>query len=147
MRRIASMMAALAVLICLSGFPLLAQRQAGQGPGGTNNPGPNTTQTPNPNNEPGSPDQQGPAGVENPAGENNSRQGIVTPMVRQKTPSELLAENNKLISELQPLLPHGIDIKRAAKGFDSLDDFLAAVHVSHNLGISFGQLKTKTINK
>ena len=167
MRRLASMIAALAVLICLSEFPLLAQRQAGQGPGGTNNPEPNhpgmnTTQAPDTNDDPGIQAQQGPAGVETPAGENaqqpgssgigsptgeNTRQGIVTPMVRQKTPSELLAENNKLVSELQPLLPRGIDIPSAAKGFDSLDDFMAAVHVSHNLGIPFGQLKTKAINK
>src|SRR6266705_864462 len=60
-----------------------------------------------------------------------------------KTAGDLLAQNTKLSSNLQGLLPSGTNIQNAAKGFDHLGEFVAAVHVSHNLGIAFDQLKAK----
>jgi hypothetical protein len=64
----------------------------------------------------------------------------------KKTTSELLTQNSKLSSNLQGLLPTGTKVEDAAKGFDHLGEFVAAVHVSHNLGIPFDQLKTEMTN-
>ena len=58
-----------------------------------------------------------------------------------KSPDQLLTQNTKLSSNLQSLLPAGTDIQAAAQGFKNLGQFVAAVHVSHNLGISFDCLK------
>ena len=58
---------------------------------------------------------------------------------------DLVAQNTKLASKLQRLLPAGTDLQAAASGFKNLGQFVAAVHVSHNLGIPFDQLKTKIL--
>ena len=58
-----------------------------------------------------------------------------------KTPDELLTQNTKLSSNLQALLPTGTNVQTAALGFKNLGQFVAAVHVSHNLGIPFACLK------
>jgi hypothetical protein len=60
-----------------------------------------------------------------------------------KTPSEILSHNSRLSTKLQSLLPPGTDLQQAASGFKNLGQFVAAVHVSHNLGIPFDQLKAK----
>jgi hypothetical protein len=57
--------------------------------------------------------------------------------------SQKLASNTKLASKLQSLLPAGTNLQTAAQGFKNLGQFVAAVHVSHNLGIPFDQLKSK----
>jgi hypothetical protein len=57
--------------------------------------------------------------------------------------STRLSSNTKLSSKLQSLLPPGTDLQAAASGFKNLGQFVAAVHVSHNLGIPFDQLKAK----
>jgi hypothetical protein len=62
-----------------------------------------------------------------------------------KTPSELLSHNSRLSSKLQNLLPPGTNLQTASQGFKNLGQFVAAVHVSHNLGIPFDQLKAKMI--
>lgn len=67
------------------------------------------------------------------AGSNNSSSSI----------SEKLTDNTKLASKLQNLLPAGTNLQQAAQGFKNLGQFVAAVHVSHNLGIPFDQLKAK----
>jgi hypothetical protein len=61
----------------------------------------------------------------------------------QSSISTRLAANTKLASKLQGLLPPGTDLQTAASGFKNLGQFVAAVHVSHNLGIPFDQLKAK----
>jgi hypothetical protein len=55
----------------------------------------------------------------------------------KKTVGDLLTQNTKLSSNLQGLLPAGTNLQDAAKGFDNLGQFVAATHVSHNLGIPF----------
>jgi hypothetical protein len=62
-----------------------------------------------------------------------------------KSISQKLAANTKLASKLQGLLPPGTNLQTAASGFKNLGQFVAAVHVSHNLGISFDQLKAKML--
>ena len=41
------------------------------------------------------------------------------------------------------MLPAGTSLTDAASGFKNLGQFVAAVHVSHNLGIPFQDLKDK----
>jgi hypothetical protein len=50
--------------------------------------------------------------------------------------------NPALATRLQPLLPAGMTLEAAADGFKNQGQFIAALHVSHNLGISFESLKT-----
>src|SRR5260370_8042723 len=60
-----------------------------------------------------------------------------------KTASQQLSHNTKLAGKLQGLLPAGTNVQQASQGFKNLGQFVAAVHVSHNLGIPFDQLKPK----
>ena len=46
-------------------------------------------------------------------------------------------------SKIQSLLPPGTDLKAAEGGFKNEGQFIAALHVSKNLGIPFDQLKAK----
>lgn len=63
------------------------------------------------------------------------------------SPTTLLERNTKLdgtlTSKLQSkgLLPSGTDLKDACSGFKNLGQCVAAIHVSHNLNISFDCLK------
>lgn len=51
-----------------------------------------------------------------------------------------------LARNLQPLLP-GVDLNVASVGFRNLGQFVAAVHVSNNLGISFTELKNRMVTQ
>ena len=53
-----------------------------------------------------------------------------------------LSNNTSLSSRLQPLLPAGETLQAAAMGFKNQGQFIAALHVSHNLNIPFDQLKS-----
>lgn len=64
---------------------------------------------------------------------------------KESSVSDRLEDNTKLSSKLQSLLPQGTNLQQAAQGFKNLGQFVAAVHVSHNLGIPFDQLKAKMI--
>jgi len=61
---------------------------------------------------------------------------------KKKTPGELLAQNEKLSARLAAKLP-GADLQQAAGGFKNLGEFVSTVHVAHNLGIPFADLKTR----
>jgi hypothetical protein len=52
-----------------------------------------------------------------------------------------LANNPNLSSRLQSLLPPNMTLADAAMGFQNQGQFIAALHVSHNLNIPFDQLK------
>ena len=58
-----------------------------------------------------------------------------------RSATEMLSDNKPLSTKLSGLLPAGTDLQTAASGFKNLGQFVAAVHVSHNLGIPFDQLK------
>jgi hypothetical protein len=62
-----------------------------------------------------------------------------------KTPSELLQQNTRLSENIARLLPAGTDLQSAASGFKNLGEFVAAAHVSSNLGIPFADLKAKIL--
>lgn len=57
-------------------------------------------------------------------------------------PTRCFSSTPDLESKLASLLPQGTNIQQAASGFKNLGQFVAAVHVSHNLGIPFDQLKS-----
>ncbi len=59
------------------------------------------------------------------------------------TPKQLSNPNSKLSSNLQKLLPAGTTPQQACSGFRNLGQCVAAIHVSHNLGIPFSDLKNK----
>jgi hypothetical protein len=56
-----------------------------------------------------------------------------------------LQKNTNLASKVQSRLPAGTDLTAASAGFKNLGQFVAAVNVSHNLGIPFDQLKTSMV--
>lgn len=62
-----------------------------------------------------------------------------------KTVADKLSNNTQLAQKLQGLLPPGTNLQDAAMGFKNLGQFVAAVHVSNNLGIPFDQLKMQMI--
>ena len=64
---------------------------------------------------------------------------------KESSVADRLEDNTKLAGKLQSLLPAGTNLQQAAQGYKNLGQFVAAVHVSHNLGIPFDQLKAKMI--
>ena len=59
------------------------------------------------------------------------------------TVSDRLGSDSHLTTHLQGLFPAGTDLQLASSGFKNLGQFIAAAHVSKNLGIPFDQLKAK----
>jgi hypothetical protein len=57
--------------------------------------------------------------------------------------SARLASNSALSARIQPLLPAGSTVATASAGFRNQGQFIAALHVSRNLGIPFDQLKAE----
>jgi len=54
-----------------------------------------------------------------------------------------VSQNAGLSTQLQPLVPSGATLAGAAAGFRNEGQFVAALHVAHNLNIPFDQLKAK----
>lgn len=57
--------------------------------------------------------------------------------------ADQLSRNTRLAASLRADLPQGADLQGEASGFRNLGQFVAAVHVSSNLGIPFSQLKSR----
>ncbi len=57
--------------------------------------------------------------------------------------NERYQNDAKFRAKMESLLPLGMDLKTAESGFKKHGQFIAALHVSKNLGISFDQLKAK----
>ncbi len=119
MKRLTICFAALNVALYLGATASLAQHGHGGGAGGGH----------------GAMGGHGDEGSEVKGGSHNSALGGT------KSPDQLLAKN-KLSQRLQLLLPSNMTVQDAAKGFKNLGQFVAAVHVAHNLGIPFDQLKS-----
>lgn len=66
---------------------------------------------------------------------------LTTTDVAPTTPTTTRVKNPKLESRLLGLLPPGSTIQDASAGFKNWGQFVAAVHVSNNLGIPFADLK------
>jgi hypothetical protein len=56
-------------------------------------------------------------------------------------------KNPKLQARLQAMLPPGMTLDVAALGFKNQGQFIAALHVSQNLGIPFTDLKTRMVDQ
>ena len=54
-----------------------------------------------------------------------------------------ISANAALVARLQPLIPPGMTAATAATGFKNEGQFIAALHVAHNLNIPFAQLKAE----
>jgi len=70
----------------------------------------------------------------------HGNQGTTT---RSDSVAEHVALHPQLAAKLQPLLPKGMALDQAATGFKNQGQFVAALHVSKNLGIPFADLKTR----
>lgn len=57
--------------------------------------------------------------------------------------ADAVQRNPQLSSRLEALLPAGMTLTDAAAGFKNQGQFIAALHVSKNLGIPFADLKAK----
>jgi hypothetical protein len=71
------------------------------------------------------------------------RRPLAAGNVGKQSPDTILQRNTKLSSRLDSLLPAGITAEQACSGFKHLGDCVSAIHVSHNLGIPFPDLKAK----
>jgi hypothetical protein len=150
MRRRTSMLAALAVAISLGCFPLFAQRGGGGHAGG---PGGGPAGAPGAGMGAGMGSSMGRGMGESRGGPDMNRGGTTMgnenrdmhqgTSMGPKSSTDILAQNTKLSSQLSGLLPAGTDVQQAAEGFKNLGQFVAAVHVAHNLGIPFDELKAK----
>jgi len=84
-----------------------------------------------------------PSGAES-SGKSGSDHGQAgTTQSGKQSPDQLLNQNTKLSANLQKLLPAGTTPQQACSGFRNLGQCVAAIHVSHNLGISFMDLRAK----
>ena len=61
------------------------------------------------------------------------------------TASDRLEKNTHLATQLKGLFPPDTDLQLASSGFKNLGQFVAAAHVSKNLGVPFDQLKAKML--
>jgi hypothetical protein len=61
-------------------------------------------------------------------------------------PPERAGDYKTLAGSLAKRLPHGTDLRSAAVGFRNLGDFVAAVHASDNLKVSFADMKARMMN-
>jgi len=62
---------------------------------------------------------------------------------QEKNFEERIERNTALKTKVEGMLPAGTNLKTAASGFRNQGQFIAALHVSKNLGIPFDQLKAK----
>lgn len=143
MKRFTTFLTASAVLLFLSALPVSAQHGgggggAGMGHGGGMGQGSSMgggSSTSHGND-------MGSRGGNTSMGKGESSTGASS-----SSPTRLLSSNTKLASSLQTrlgsLLPSGMTLTEAASGFRNLGQFIAAVHVSHNLDIPFSDLKSK----
>jgi hypothetical protein len=61
--------------------------------------------------------------------------------VRPDTPTTTYVKNPRLEERLRLMLPAGMTVQDASLGFKNWGQFVAAVHVSRNLGLDFNALK------
>ncbi|MBI3403692.1 MAG: hypothetical protein HY048_19940 [Acidobacteria bacterium] len=59
------------------------------------------------------------------------------------TVAQRIDAHPQLVTRLTPLVPAGMTLDQAAAGFKNQGQFIAALHVSHNLNIPFDKLKAE----
>jgi hypothetical protein len=76
-----------------------------------------------------------------------------TPTVKTTTTPTLnpiaakITSHPQLDSKLTAMLPKGMTLNQASMGFKNQGQFIAALHVSRNLGVSFKDLRTQMVTK
>jgi hypothetical protein len=103
--------------------------------------GPKTTAHPSKPAKPTSPTTHGNSGKGTATG--GTATTTTTASTTPTRAQQLLAQNTKLRDKLLTRLPAGTNIDLAAAGFKNLGQFVAAVNVSNNLGLSFDDLKAR----
>jgi len=124
----------LSLALCSNAAPLYAQH----GHGGGNGLGPSGA---GPFDAPG-------RGDLNRAGNGPISEHSAPSVMASKNPGSVLDHNTQLSTKLEGLLglsgPNALStLKTDASGFKNFGQFMAAVHVSHNLGIPFSELQSK----
>lgn len=127
MKRLFSFLVLTVAGLCLAISPAFAQRGGGGGGGGGGSRG--TTMPRDPM-----------SGTKQDRTQKQQRQ-------REPTVADQLAARPSLAAKLQAELPPSTNLQSAARGFDDLGRFVSAVHVAHNLGIPFRDLKAKTTGR
>ena len=61
--------------------------------------------------------------------------------------AQKISSHPQLAAKLKPMLPPNITLDQAASGFKNQGQFIAALHVSQNLGLSFTELKTHMVDE
>lgn len=90
----------------------------------------------------------GPAKSDSPKSAPTSTGATPPPSTTPTSPiAEKIASHPQLASRLQTMLPAGMTLNQAALGFKNQGQFIAALHVSQNLGIPFANLKTQMVDK
>jgi len=151
-----------AVVLTGSSVPAFAQRGQGRGPG-VNSGGGMPSVSSWPQGGPGAsgsrggsigsqtgrethPPDVGQRGAGRPEARPNDHantRSTTKPDAGQRTTAEHLAANPKLAAKLAPFFPAGANLQQEAAGFKNLGEFVAAAHVSHNLGVPFGELRAR----
>ncbi len=127
MKASARQLMTLGTCLCLTVTAALAQ--GGRGGGRSGGPPPGQAARPTP----------GPA---QPAGSGASQTTPRGPQSgRSMAAAQALEKSPELSSRIQAMLPAGAKVSDAAAGFENLGQFVAAVHVSNNLGLPFESLK------
>jgi hypothetical protein len=75
--------------------------------------------------------------------EPTSPTSTTTSSVRLNPIALKISSHPSLAAKVQALLPAGMTLNQASKGFKNQGQFLAALHASKNLNISFAQLKAE----
>jgi len=68
---------------------------------------------------------------------------LTTTAISPETPTTDSVKNPRLEARLLTMLPAGTNIYDASRGFKNWGQFVAAVHISHNLSIPFADLKSR----
>ncbi len=143
MKRVSTVLVAAAAFVYLAAIPAFAQRGGrggGMGPGGMGASGMGNS------GNAGNPGMgRGNAGNPGMGRSSNAGQPGTQKIDGRKSADQMLQQHPQLESRLSSLLPAGTNMQQAAQGFKNLGQFVAAVHVSHNLGIPFDQLKSTMV--
>jgi hypothetical protein len=75
-------------------------------------------------------------------GETEAKADLRSPTSRVSI-SDRISSTTQLNAKVQALLPSGMTLKQASKGFTSESQFLAALHASKDLNIPFAQIKSE----
>ena len=155
--RFEKVLTAAAAVAMLSTSPVFAQHGGGNGHGGGSSaphgnphtaPAPTTTTTQPPAPKPhGNPHTTpAPATTTGTTGTTTTGTTTTTTTTPTTTTNPIAAKiqsHPQLAAKLTPLLPTGMTMATASNGFRNQGQFIAALHVSHNLNIPFVDLKSK----